>query len=355
MTTSTTVRHTTKISDKSQSVDANLPILDFNLFQQGGESREQFIKDLLYSAHEVGFFYIKNHGVSLELLAEAEALSQAFFTLPIDEKLKVSAIHSPHFRGYTGVHGEITRQKPDSREQFDTMLEYPAIPLADIPPEKPWLRIYGPNQWPESLPRIKTVFEQLQIAQTELAITLLKAFALALGQEEEAFANIYQNRPSVVLRAIHYPGIENSEQGVGAHKDFGVLTFVRQGEVAGLEVLRDDQWILAKPIDGTFVVNIGELLEAATNGFLKATLHRVIPSTLGKSRYSVAYFLNADLDSDIPQLQLPEAFQSAIIGVTQDPHNPIYANVGRNLLKGRLRSHPDVAERFYRDINIEVL
>lgn len=346
---------TSKISAQAQSIDANLPILDFSLFQKGGESREQFIQDLLYSAHEIGFFYIKNHGVSLELLAEAEQLSQSFFAQSLDEKLKVSAIHSPHFRGYTAVHGEITRQKPDSREQFDTMLEYPAIPLDDIPAEKPWLRIYGPNQWPESFPRIKTVFEQLQKEQTALAISLLKAFALALGQKEDAFANIYDHKPSVVLRAIHYPGIENSEQGVGAHKDFGVLTFVRQGEVAGLEVLKDDEWILATPIEGTFVVNIGELLEAATNGFLKATLHRVVPTKLGENRYSLAYFLNSDLDSEVPQLQLPAEFQSAISGITQDPDNPIYANVGKNLLKGRLRSHPDVAKRFYANVNINEL
>lgn len=346
---------TSKISTQAQPINANLPILDFSLYEKGGESREQFIKDLLYSAHEIGFFYIKNHGVSLDLLEEAEALSQAFFEQSLEEKLKVSAIHSPHFRGYTAVHGEITRQKPDSREQFDTMLEYPAIPLAEIPSEKPWLRIYGPNQWPDSLPRIKTVFEQLQQAQTALAISLLKAFALALGQEEDAFANIYTHKPSVVLRAIHYPEIENSTQGVGAHKDFGVLTFVRQGEVAGLEVLKNDEWVLATPIPGTFVVNIGELLEAATDGYLKATLHRVVPSKPGNSRYSLAYFLNSDLDSEIPQLSLPSALQPAVTGITQDPDNPIYANVGKNLLKGRLRSHPDVAERFYRDINIETL
>lgn len=341
--------------DQQSKLQANLPILDFSQFQAGGKSREKFLKELLFSAHEIGFFYITNHGTSTELLAEAQALSKAFFDLPLNEKLEVAEINSPHFRGYTQINGELTRQKPDTREQFDTMLEYPAIELADIPTDKPWLRIYGPNQWPTQLPRLKTVFEALQQAQTELAISLLKAFALALGQAEDAFADIYQDRPSVVLRAIHYPGIENSEQGVGAHKDFGVLTFVQQGKTPGLEVLKDDQWILAEPIEGTFVVNIGELLEAATNGFLKATLHRVIPSEVGKDRYSLAYFLNADLDRVVPTLTLSEALQKQIPGITKDPNNPIYANVGKNLLKGRLRSHPDVAAKFYPDIKIEDL
>ena len=334
---------------------ANLPILDFSKFQSSGEAREEFIKDLLYSAHEIGFFYIANHGVSLDLLQEAQDLSKAFFDLPLAQKLEVAEVNSPHFRGYTQINGEITRQKPDTREQFDTMFEYPAIPLDEIPKDKPWLRIYGPNQWPTQLPRIREVFEALQQAQTQLAISLLKAFALALGQDEDAFANIYEDRPSVVLRAIHYPGIEDSEQGVGAHKDFGILTFVQQGETPGLEVLKDDQWVLAEPIQGTFVVNIGELLEAATNGFLKATLHRVIPSRVGTHRYSLAYFLNADLDRSVPALTLPDNLQKLTLGITQDPNNPIYSNVGKNLLKGRLRSHPDVAQRFYADIRIEDL
>lgn len=346
---------TSKISEQAHSNTANLPILDFSLFQQGGKAREQFIQDLLYSAHEIGFFYLKNHGISPELLAKAEALSQAFFAQPLEEKLKVGAIHSPHFRGYTAVHGEITRQKPDSREQFDTMIEYPVIPLTEIPENRPWQRVYGPNQWPENFPEFQSIFEQLQKEQTELAISLLQAFALALGQPEDIFADIYRDKPTVVLRAIHYPGIENSVQGVGAHKDFGVLTFVKQGETAGLEVLKDHEWISATPIEGTFVVNIGELLEAATNGFLKATLHRVIPSKVNASRHSLAYFLTSDLESIVPQLQLPEAFNDAIAGITQDPNNKIYSSVGKNLLKGRLRSHPDVAERFYQDIDLETL
>lgn len=337
------------------NIQANLQILDFSKFQAGGQLQQEFIEELLYSAHNIGFFYIKNHGVPLDLLQEAQALSKAFFDLSLTEKLEVAEVNSPHFRGYTQINGEITRQKPDTREQFDTMLEYPAIPLADIPVDKPWLRIYGPNQWPAQLPRIREVFETLQKLQTELAISLLKAFALALGQKEDAFATIYEDRPSVVLRAIHYPGVENSEQGVGAHKDFGILTFVQQGDTPGLEVLKDDEWVLATPIPGTFVVNIGELLEAATNGFLKATLHRVIPSKIGSSRYSLAYFLNADLDRSVPTLTLPKALQSETPGITQDPNNPIYANVGKNLLKGRLRSHPDVAAKFYADIKIETL
>lgn len=344
------------MTNSTQSLEqANLPILDFSLFEQGGEAREQFLKELLYSAHEIGFFYIKNHGVSQALLQEAQSLSKAFFNLSLEEKLEVAEVNSPHFRGYTRVNGEITRKKPDTREQFDTMLEYPALPINEIPTNKPWLRIYGPNQWPAQLPSIKTVFETLQKEQTALAISLLKAFALALGQDEDAFANIYRDKPSVVLRAIHYPGVENSEQGVGAHKDFGVLTFVQQGDVAGLEVLKEDEWVVATPIEGTFVVNIGELLEAATNGFLKATLHRVTPTKVGESRYSLAYFLNSDLDSEVPNLTLPEALQQHVAGITQDPNNPIYSNVGKNLLKGRLRSHPDVAARFYADVDIESL
>lgn len=342
----------TATATATTTADFTLPILDFSLFQAGGEAKQRFIDELRYTAHEIGFFYLKNHGISQDLIKEAQALGKAFFQLPIEEKRAIQMIYSPHFRGYTCLHDEITREQPDSREQFDFMAEYEAIPLEKIPANQPWLRLQGPNQWPESLPRFKAVFEQLQAEQTELAKSMLSAFALALGQPENFFAGTYAHQPSAMSKVIHYPGV-GGIQGVGAHKDSDFITFVQQDETAGLEVLYRDEWIVAEPIEGTFVVNIGELLEVATQGYLKATLHRVAPTPVGRSRFSIAYFLTSQLDATVPLVTLPEALQGKAFSVTQDPKNPLFTEVGKNFLKGRLRSHPDVAKHFYQDIRIE--
>ncbi|MBP6117123.1 MAG: isopenicillin N synthase family oxygenase [Neisseriaceae bacterium] len=322
-----------------------LPLLDFSQFRAGGEARQRFLTELRRAAHEVGFFYLSGHGIAASLAQQVHDVTQAFFDLPLAERLAVRMVHSPHFRGYTNLEGELTRGKPDSREQFDFMSEDTAITA--VSSETPWLQLQGPNQWPSPLPSMKPILLDWQQQQTELSLELLKAFALALAQPEDVFQDTVQPQPFVHSKIIHYPGMAHSQQGVGAHKDSGYLTFVQQYEQAGLEVLIEDQWVLAEPIPNTFVVNIGELLELASNGYLKATMHRVVSPKPGQNRFSSAYFMSARLDATVPLLSLPQHLAEAATGPSSDPLNPLFYQVGQNTLKGRLRSHPDVAQKHY--------
>ena len=132
-------------------------------------------------------------------------------------------------------------------------------------------------------------------------------------------------------------------QGVGSHKDLGVLTllYIEEGK-GGLQVEKGGAWIDAPPVPGAFVVNIGELLEIATDGYLKATLHRVISPALGDERISIPYFFGPALDATIPTITLPATLAAASPGVTLDPANPLFAVFGRNWLKSRVRAHPNV-------------
>ena len=100
---------------------------------------------------------------------------------------------------------------------------------------------------------------------------------------------------------------------------------------------------MPRPIPGAFVVNIGELLEMASNGYLRATVHRVVTPPAGSERLSGRDLLGARLDATVPLLQLPPALAAMERGPERDPLNPLLRDVGRNYLKGRLRSHPDVA------------
>jgi len=152
---------------------------------------------------------------------------------------------------------------------------------------------------------------------------------------------------------VRYPGRDHtqSDQGVGAHKDGGFVTILLQDVIGGLQV--DDGeggWIDAPPIRGTFVVNVGELLELASNGYLKANIHRVVTPPAGSDRLSIPFFLGANLAATIPVLDLPSALLAEVRGVTQDPLNPLFREVGRNVLKSRLRSHPDVAREHHADL-----
>ena len=131
----------------------------------------------------------------------------------------------------------------------------------------------------------------------------------------------------------------------------GFVTLLLQEKQAGLQVQADDGgWIDAPPVPGTFVVNIGEILEMASNGYLRANVHRVVSPAAGADRLSVALFLGARHDATVPLLTLPPHLAAQARGVTQDPDNPLFREVGRNYLKSRLRSHPDVARRHYADL-----
>jgi len=187
---------------------------------------------------------------------------------------------------------------------------------------------------------------------TNVALRLLRAFARSLSLPEDAFDALYGRYPNEHVKLIRYPGqsAEESQQGVGAHKDSGFLTFLLQDEQRGLQVeVTPGNWVDAAPKPGAFVVNIGELLELATNGYLRATVHRVLSPPEGQERISIAFFLGAQLDTQVPIYQLPDALAAEALGPTSDPANPLIRDVGWNYLKGRLRSHRDVAQRYYGD------
>ncbi len=329
-----------------------LPILDISRLDRGEDERNAFLRDLRHAARDVGFFYLSGHGIPDELTQDIVAQSRQFFALPLADKLAIEMVNSPHFRGYTRVGRELTRGSADWREQIDFSTEREPLPIG---PETPaWARLQGPNQWPGAQPELKGVVTAWQAQLAALAVRLLKAFAVSLDQDETVFAPIYETGPIQHLKLIRYPGrdVTESDQGVGAHKDGGFLTLLLQDEnQGGLQVLdHNDEWIDAPALPGTFIVNIGEVLEMASNGYLRATVHRVVTPPAGRDRVSVAFFFGAALDATVPLLALSPELASEALGPAADPQNPLFREIGQNYLKGRLRSHPDVAERHYADL-----
>lgn len=327
----------------------NLPILDLSLLDQGPEAASRFRDELRAATHDVGFFYLTGTGVTPDLEARLLQAAHDFFALPEADKLAIENITSPHFRGYTRVGGERTQGRVDWREQIDIGPEREAIPDADGPG---YNRLVGPNLWPAAQPELKDVVTEWHDHLTGVARKLLRAWALALGAEEQYFDRHFGD-PQTLIKIVRYPGKDDPtpQQGVGAHKDSGVLTllWVEPGK-GGLQVERDGEWVDAPPVPGAFVVNIGELLEYATQGYLTATNHRVISPTFPDERISVPFFFNPALEARLPIIELPEELASQVRGVTDDPTNPIHATYGENALKSRLRAHPDVAERWHADL-----
>jgi len=332
------------------SIASIIPQLDLSQFDAAGASRVAFLEELRVAARDVGFFYLGGHGIAPKLLDDLLESARRFFALPAAEKLAVEMVRSPHFRGYNRVARELTRGTPDWREQIDIGAERPALPRgADTPA---WARLQGPNQWPAALPELRPIVVGWQNAALEVSHRLLSAFSLALGQAADALESLYRDEPHYLVKLIRYPGRDatQSDQGVGAHKDSELLTLLLQDSNGGLQVETPRGWIDVTPRPGTLVVNIGELLELASNGYLRATLHRVVTPPAGVERISAAFFLGARLDATVRLLQLPAPLAAQARGPDSDPHNPLFRNVGQNYLKGRLRSHPDVARRHHADL-----
>ena len=110
------------------------------------------------------------------------------------------------------------------------------------------------------------------------------------------------------------------------------------------------------PRKGAYVMNLGEMLQLATNGYLRATPHRVQSPPPGKERISIAYFFNPRLDAVFDTIELPpELAAEAPGGQNKSPSDPVFHAFGANTLKIRMRAHPDVTERFYSDVDLHAL
>ena len=313
-----------------------LPVVD--LRAAPGHLRDS----LREAAHGVGFFYLTGHQVPAALSGRVLAAARGLFALPPADKDAIAMVRSPHFRGYTRLGGELTGGEVDWREQIDIGPQ--RSPIAG--PGKPdYLWLQGPNQWPAALPELPGIIDEWDAAVSEVARTLLRHWAAALGSPPDVFDSAFTGTPATLIKVIRYPARAATAQGVGAHKDSGVLTLLlAEPGSRGLQVRipGSGDWVDVPALEGAFVVNIGELLEVATGGYLRATEHRVDLRSAAAERISIAYFFNPRLDAQVPVLSLPAELATRA-ELRPDPSDPIYSVYGRNAWKSRLRAHPDVA------------
>jgi isopenicillin N synthase-like dioxygenase len=288
------------------------------------------------AAKTVGFFYITNHGVPAELIERTYALSKAFHTAPLERRMEVHVAHSPGTRGYVpssvqwtdpdpelhrlvepdpGDHDFLT--KPLLHAAFDVSLE-----IADDDPDyRAGNLMIVPNQWPAWMPEMRPQLMEYYAAVTQVGERLFRAFAVSLGLPEDFFAERAQKPPSQ-LRLLYYPPndlpMNKDNVGIGQHSDFECFTILNQ-QAPGLQVMNAaDEWVEAPPIPGSFIVNIGDLLEGWTNGLFKATQHRVVNT--GRERFSMPLFFAVDYHTvvePLPQFvdaQNPAAYTTIVAG-----------------------------------------
>jgi isopenicillin N synthase-like dioxygenase len=284
-----------------------LPIIDVSgLYSEHFADRQAVASEIGKASCDSGFFYIRGHHISSELRAKLLAETKAFFALPLDEKMQSYIGKSLNHSGYVPQGEEaFYGQKPDRKEAFDLATDVPANDPEVLAGTTPMI---GPVQWPKS-PAFKAAAADYYQEITVLAEKLFAGFALALDLPEDWFT-AYLKRPPSQLRLVHYPyakDVPDDVPGIGAHTDYECFTILLP-TAPGLEVMNGDgEWIDAPPIEDAFVINIGDMLEAWTNGTFVATSHRV--RKVQEERYSFPFFATCDYHTvvePLPQFVTPE-------------------------------------------------
>ena len=385
--------------------DTSIPILDLSWADKSSK-RPLLLKQLRAALFDVGFLYIKNHGVPDRTISNLTYKLPLLFDLPASERAALSKLNSSHFLGYSGFAEETTLGKQDLREQFDYATELPVVYDEDASKYTPsqtngfngitshdqdsipngekqidfsqlYWRLRGPNQWPSesSISGFRDALVAYHDAVAELSYRFVnlieEAFKIPIGTFDHFFGRQPELNgvsksflpPQHRIKLLKYPPAPRESgggQGVGAHKDSsGWLTFLLQvGNEPGLEVLSSsNEWLPATPIDGTFVVNFGNAFEAATQGAVKATTHRVIaPGPDSPIRYSIPFFQGLPLDMTVSEVRdyIPESVRrmrkekDGSDGGPSDAFlDPRWDSLGESQLRKWIRSHRDVGEKWY--------
>lgn len=282
----------------------SLPVIDVSqLYSESQSDRQAVADEIGKAARDSGFFYISGHPIGPELRAPLIEAAKTFFARSAETKMTWYIGKSTNHSGYVPPGEEVFYgQKPDRKEAFDVPLDVPAVLAGKTP-------MLGPVQWPDD-PAFRAHVSAYYQAVSELARRLFRGFALALDMPEMWFDQ-YLSKPASQLRLIHYPYAADApadEPGIGAHTDYECFTILLP-TAPGLEVMNGlGEWIDAPPIEGAFVINIGDMLEAWSNGTFIATSHRV--RKVKEERYSFPYFASCDyhtMVAPLPQFVSAEA------------------------------------------------
>jgi isopenicillin N synthase-like dioxygenase len=304
---------------------AEAPVVDIGPLVANDTRRiPDVVADIAAACEQVGFMYVKNHGIENSVLGRMLGAAKAFFALPPDEKMEVAIANSPQFRGYLPLEytGEEGPSGKNLQEAFVVMHERPLDDKA---------LLYGPNQWPAQVPDLRPAMERYFSSMEALAFKMLPGFAAAMGLPADFFEKDFE-QPMMILKPNHYPPQEITDEtemiGVGGHCDGGGFTILWQDNEGGLEIKnKSGEWVGVPPIEDTFVINIGNMLQRWTNGRFSSTEHRVINRN-GNDRYSIAFFADPNYFTSV----------GAVIDKTKDDEPPIIC--GEYLYKNYRRIYP---------------
>jgi isopenicillin N synthase-like dioxygenase len=281
-------------------VTSSVPVIDLSGRVGPGGVASDLAVEIDRACRDTGFFYVIGHGVDPELESRVDRLAREFFARADSEKSSIAMRNGGRaWRGWFPLRGELTSGVPDLKEG----LYFGEELGADDPRVRAALPLHGPNLFPVRPAGLRDAVLEYMSAVTDVGHALLRGISLALGLDEGWFDEHLTASPTVLFRIFRYPpadaeGGDASPWSVGEHTDYGLLTILAQDAAGGLEVHGRDGWVAAPPIPGSFVVNLGDMLERMTGGRYRSTPHRV-RNTSANERISFPLFLDPAWDAEV--------------------------------------------------------
>lgn len=280
--------------------------------------------NLWSAARSVGFFTVINHGIPASLIDETFGAAKEFFEYnrstkerlaPYSAKLNAGYEYMQQVRPSTGL--------PDVKESYQITARPEAME----------------GRWPSR--RVEKTSKMLMDHAKKLAATIMTLLELNIPSLQPGTLSkahtMWTSTSQVTLRMLHYPPLlEPPPPGsmrAGAHTDWDCVTLLFQTPGnEGLECAANPRnntsssWVPVDPIEGGISVNIGDMLARWSDGLLLSNLHRVrMPADATKSRFSVAYFAQADTDQ--------------IITVRDPQSGDLHSITAGHYIQGRIRSN----------------
>jgi isopenicillin N synthase-like dioxygenase len=294
----------------------DLPVIDLGPFlrESTQEDRIRAARALRSACIDIGFFYLTGHGFSSGYLNDVLMHGRRFFALPLADKMKVLSLHvdMPGFVRTGGIDPDKNRDNVvDIKERFSISREF----MTDEAP-RPNSRT-GMSQWParELLPGFEATMKDYIVRLQRVTSALNHAFALSLDLPEDYFDADYRH-PGLSLMMNYYPPVDpaklkSTQWSFSPHADYTAFTVLLQDSNGGLQARNSaGGWIDVPPKDGTFVVNVGNLLARWTNDLYTSTLHRALHIG-AEPRISAAFFVYPDANAVV-----------RCIDTCQGPDNP---------------------------------
>ncbi|KAI3773015.1 hypothetical protein L6452_04212 [Arctium lappa] len=272
----------TRTEDQTVPILKNCPMIDLEKAVSG--DRNDVIQQVLQASQDCGLFQVINHGVCDDLIKDTMEMSKEFFNMSNEEKASLYSL-DPHksCRLYTSSF-DYARE---SIHLWRDVLKHPCHPLEE------WVDL-----WPQKPSKYRDVVGKYSIEVRNLSLRILELIREGLELKPEYFGDEMKDVQMLVLS--HYPPCPDPSLTLGIlkHYDPYVITILYQGNMSGLQVMKDGQWVRVEPVANAFVVNIGQLLKVISNGKLESVEHRVVTNSK-EPRYTIASFIGTRRDTII--------------------------------------------------------